>query len=136
MNYESVLVMDPSLSKEEQKKTLQKIREIIQQFKGRVYHIDTWGVRKLANKNRKNWSQGLYFHFSFAGESGVVEELVRIIRMDEKLLYYHFEKLSSQKSPAEHLDDFRSLVEEAIKKEKERQVRIQKRKSFLSKKVM
>ncbi|MDE0518254.1 MAG: 30S ribosomal protein S6 [Oligoflexia bacterium] len=135
MNYESVLVMEASLSKEAQKKIFQKIREIIKQFKGHIHHIDTWGVRKLANKNRKNWSQGLYFHFSFVGESGVVEELVRIIRMDEKLLYYHFEKLSSQKSPEEHLDDFRSLVEEAIKKEKERQARIQKRKSFLSKKV-
>ena len=136
MNYESILVMEPSLSKEAQKLFFQKVKEIIKQFKGHIHHIDTWGVRKLANENKKNWSQGLYFHFSFAGEAGVIEELVRIIRMDEKILYYHFEKLSSQKSPQEHLEGFRFLVEEAVKKEKERQVRIQKRKSFLSKKVV
>ena len=136
MNYESILVMESSLSKEAQKLFFQRVREIIKQFKGHVHHIDTWGVRKLANKNRRNWSQGLYFHFAFAGEAGVIEELIRIIRMDENILYYHFEKLSSQKTPQEHLADFRSLVEEAIKKEKERQARLQKRKSFLSKKVV
>ena len=133
-NYESVLVISPTLEKEGQKLFFQKVQETIKAFKGEFYHIDTWGVRKLANKNKKNWSQGLYFHFSFKGENGVIEELTRRIRMDEKVLYYHFEKL--KKSPKEHLNDFRYIVEEAVRKEKERLARLQKRKAFLSKKAV
>ena len=130
-NYESILVMEPALDKEAQKFFFQKtVRKTIRDFKGDIEHIDSWGLRKLANKNKKRWSQALYFHFFFKGETGVIEELVRLIRMDEKVLYFHFEKL--KKSPQKHLEDFRYLVEEAIKKEKERLARIQKKKSFLS----
>ncbi len=135
VSYESVLVMGPTLAPESQKLFFQKMRETIKQFNGDLYHIDSWGVRKLANKNKYRWSQGLYFHFSFGGQTGVVEELIRRIRMDEKVLYYHFEKLSSKKSAAEHLEDFRGLIEAAVKREKERQARIQKRKTFFAKKT-
>ncbi len=135
MNYESVLVMDPALSPTDQKLFFQKAREVIKQFKGHIHHIDTWGIRKLANRNKKRWSQGLYFHFSFKGEVGVIEELIRIIKMDEKILYCHFEKLSSKKSPEEHLSSFRALMEEVVKKENDRLARIQKRKSFLMKRT-
>ena len=132
MNYESVLVMEPALTGEAQKRFFQKVKKVIVgDFKGNIHHIDTWGSRKLANKNRKNRGQGLYFHFSFKGEKGVVEELSRIIKMEEDVLYHHFERLA--RSPEEHLADFRTLIEEAVKKEKERQLRLQKRKSFLSK---
>lgn len=129
--YESIIVIDPKLTGEAQKLFFKKVREVIVEFKGSVQHIDSWGVRKLANKNKKKWFKALYFHFSFDGEVGVVEELTRRIKMDEKVLYFYFEKLSSKKTPEEHLADFRNLVEEAFQKETERLARIQKRKSFL-----
>ena len=129
-NYESVLVIDPALDEKAQKGFFQKLRDVIKSFKGQIHHIDSWGRRKLANKNSKRWTQGLYFHFSFSGAGGVVEELSRRIRMDEKALYYHFEKL--KKSPEEHLVDFRYLVEEAVKKEQDRYARLQKRRSLSS----
>ena len=130
-NYESVLVMEPALDKEAQKLFFQQtVRKIIRDFKGDITYIDSWGLRKLANKNRKRWAQALYFHFFFKGEKGVVEELIRLLRVDEKVLYFHFEKL--KKNPQEHLRDFRSIIEEAIKKEKERLARIQKKKNFLA----
>lgn len=128
--YESILVLNPSLSKEAQKVFFKTTKEVIIQFKGVINHIDSWGVRRLANKNKKKWSKGLYFHFSFNGNPGVVEEIIRKVTMNENLLYYHFEKLSSKKSPEKHLEDFRTLVEESIQKETERLARIQKRKAF------
>ena len=133
-NYESVLVLDSALPEEGQKLLFQKLKKLIQQFKGSIHHIDTWGARKLANKNAKKWAQGLYFHFSFNGNPGVVAEMVRQLRINEKVLYHHFEKL--KKDPKEHLADFRYLVEEASRREKDRQARLQKRKSFLSKKTV
>ena len=70
MNYESILVMEPTLNLKDQKLFFQKVKEIMGGFKGDIHHIDSWGTRKLANKNRKKWSQGLYFHFSFKGGPG------------------------------------------------------------------
>jgi len=133
MNYESVLIMDPETSKEDQKLFFRKIKQITEQFDGEFYHIDTWGLRKLANKNKKKWSQGLYFHFSFEAKKGVIQELTRVIRINDKVLYFHFEAIKI--SLEEHLKNFRSLMEEVVKKEKDRLLRIQKKTAFYSKKV-
>ena len=128
--YESILVMAPDMSQEQQKVFFQKIKEIILKFKGNVHHADTWGLRKLANRNNKGYSQGFYFHFSFTGEAGVVTELTRIIKMQEQSIYHHFEKLHPKRSLTEHLEHFRQDVENSLKKEKERLTRIQQRKKM------
>ena len=134
-SYESILVLDPELALSTQKKLFQKIREIIQGFSGKIHHIDTWGVRRLAGRNKKKLKQGLYFHFLFDGKKGLISELVRQIRIQESLIYHHFEKLNPRISPKDHLQAFRDLIEDSIKKEKERQAQIQQRKkAFLSKK--
>ena len=130
--YESVLVLAPDVKLADQKKFFQKLKSVIQtEFKGSICHIDTWGIRRLANKNKKKCRQGLYFHFSFKAVGGVVAELSRLIRMDNRVIYHHFEKLSPKKSLEEHLATFRQVVDESIKREKERLVRLQqKRKNF------
>ena len=128
-NYEAVLVMDPSLTKEVQKKFFQKLRKcIIEEYKGSIYHIDTWGVRNLLNQNRKRWKQGLYFHFSFQAKKGVVKELTRRVQMAEEILYSHFQKLAKHSSLEANLKSFREMIEISIKRESERQARIEQRK--------
>ena len=133
VNYESVLVLNPEISPSEQKAFFQKIKEVVKQFKGDLHHVDSWGVRRLANKNKHRQKTGLYFHLSFKADKGSVAELVRSLRMDEKTIYYHFEKLNQ--SLEDNLSDFHDLLEESAQKEKERQARIQKRKSFFSKRA-
>ena len=134
--YEAVLVVDPSLSPPDQKLFFQEIKKIIEQFQGVIHHIDTWGARKLANQNKKRLNQGHYFHFSFQANSGVITELLRRIRINDSVIYHHFEKLSSKKSLEEHLQNFREIIEESIKKEKDRFVQLQqKRKHFAAKKA-
>ena len=128
--YESVLVMAPDMSKEQQKTLFQRVKQIISQFKGDIYHIDSWGLRKLANRNKKSHAQGLYFHFSFTGQPGVTAELTRIIKMQEQSIYHHFEKLPDKLSLKEHLERWRQTVENSIKKEKERQARLLQRKKL------
>ena len=133
ISYESVLVAQPDWNKKEGKQFFQKLRGIIRQFQGEIHHIDSWGTRQLANSNEKKCSQGLYFHFSFQGQAGVVAELSRHIRMNNSIVYHHFEKLSDKRSLEEHLKEFRYVVEDSIKTEKERLVRLQqKRKNFMS----
>lgn len=131
--YEAVLIAQPNWSKEESKQFFHKLREVIHQFHGKIHHIDSWGTRQLANSAQKKWSQGLYFHFSFQADPGVVTEMSRHIRMNHHLLYHHFEKLSNKLSLEDHLKAFRLVVEDSIKLEKERLARIQKRKAFMPK---
>lgn len=131
--YEAVLVAQPDWKKEDGKQFFQKLRGIVRQFQGEIHHIDSWGTRQLANSNRKRCSQGLYFHFSFQGQAGVVTELSRHIRMNNSIVYHHFERLSDKRSLEEHLKAFRLIVEDSIKMEKERLARLQqKRKNFMS----
>ena len=128
--YEAILVMAPDMDQAQQKGFFQKIKEIIVSFKGSIYHADTWGLRRLASRNKKGYSQGLYFHFSFTGQAGVVAELTRIIKMQDQSIYHHFEKLHPRLSLKEHLEHFRQGVEHSIKKEKERLSRIQQKKKM------
>ena len=130
--YESVLVMDPSLAPEGQRTFFQEIKKIIEQFQGFIHHIDTWGLRKMANKNQKKASQGRYFHFLFKANSEVIAELLRRIRIHDSVIYHHFEKLSSKKTMDEHLQIFRQAVEESVKKEKDRFAQLQQRRKHFS----
>ena len=113
--YESIIVIDPSLSLSDQKLFFQEIKKIIEQFQGVIHHIDTWGVRKLANQNKKKLNQGRYFHFSFQSHCGAIAELLRRIQIHDSVIYHHFEKLSSKKTLEEHLQNFRQIIEESIK---------------------
>jgi len=131
ISYESVLVLVPDLQKPDQQQFIRKLHKTIQQFQGKMYHIDSWGVRRLANRNRKKYRQGLYFHFSFSAQAGVVAELVRQIRIDKCVIYHHFERLPSKISLEKNLDTFRQIVSDSIKAEKEHLARIQQnRKNF------
>ncbi len=132
LSYESVLAVQPDWVLEEQKSFFSKLREVIKQFKGSLHHIDSWGIRRFANRNKKNWKQGLYFHFSFQGQAGVVTELSRHIRMNDHVVYHHFEKLPAKQSLADKLKSFREIIEDSINMEKERQERIQKRKATMA----
>ena len=128
--YESVLVMAPKMEEGAQKELFSKIKKIVSDFKGKMHHTDTWGLRKLANPNKKGHAQGFYFHFTFTGGPGVVSELIRVLKMREDSIYHHFEKLKSSKPLKQHLNSFYEEVENSIKKEKERQARLLQRKKL------
>ena len=129
LGYESVLVLDPSWPVLEQKAFFKKLKETMVRFGGTLHLIDTWGVRKLANKNKKNLRQGVYFHLLFKGRGGVILELVRQIRLQESVIYFHFEKLPLKLTWEEHLKAFRQVIEDSTKREQDRQAQIQQRKA-------
>ena len=127
--YESVLVLNPSWPLLEQKAFFRKLKETIGHFGGTLNWIDTWGVRKLAGRNKKNLQQGVYFHLLFKGRAGVILELVRQIRLQESVIYFHFEKLPVQVTWEGHLKAFRQVIEDSTRREQERQAQIQQRKA-------
>ena len=52
-----------------------------------MIHLDNWGKRRCAHKIKKS-QKGNYFLLYFSGDPGVLTELDRTLRYNEKVLRY------------------------------------------------
>ena len=84
-NYELVVIFDPSLEEEAVDKELSKITSLLEKEKCEVSDVDKWGIRKLAYPIKKQES-GNYIIVYFNGKSGVISELDRINKINDKIL--------------------------------------------------
>ncbi len=84
-NYELVVIFDPSLEEEALDKELSKITSLIEKEKCTVSNVDKWGVRRLAYTIKKQES-GYYVIVYFEGNTGIVSELDRINKINDKIL--------------------------------------------------
>ena len=125
--YEEILVLHPDSTEAEQKMVYTSSSEVIKENKGKVYQVDTWGSRPLANQDSKGISRGLYFHMVFSAAPETIQELRRRLRINNKVVYFHHEKLPKKETPESHMEKFKSLLEKTDLKEQERQARIQKK---------
>jgi small subunit ribosomal protein S6 len=80
-----VVVFDPSLEEEAVDKELSKITSLLEKEKCEVSNVDKWGIRKLAYPIKKQES-GYYIIVYFNGKSGVISELDRINKINDKIL--------------------------------------------------
>lgn len=86
-NYEMVSILSPDLTEENKKSTIQKTEEIITKFKGEVFSVDEWGKKRLAYPIQK-FAEGYYFQLNFAGPHEVIQELNRVLRINEQVLRF------------------------------------------------
>lgn len=109
--YEAVILMDPNSSEEEQKNLFSRNQKIVESFSGKINHIDTWGVRRLANSIAKN-SRGLYFHCTFTATPDSIAELERTMRINEKVLRFMHTRLPDETVLTDYVEKFKaSLIE-------------------------
>lgn len=109
--YEVVIVMDPNSSEEEQKALFSRNQKIIEGFSGKINHIDSWGIRRLANAIEKN-SRGLYFHCTFSATPDSISELERTMRINEKVLRFMHTRLPEGTVLPEFVEKFKAgLIE-------------------------
>jgi small subunit ribosomal protein S6 len=80
-----VVIFDPSLEEEAVNKELSKITSLLEKEKCEVSNVDKWGIRKLAYPIKKQES-GYYIIVYFNGKSGVISELDRINKINDKIL--------------------------------------------------
>ena len=85
--YEMVFIVHPSVPDDEVSAVTDKITSAINQRKGEVIHLDNWGKRRCAHKIKKS-QKGNYFLLYFSGDPGVLTELDRTLRYNEKVLRY------------------------------------------------
>lgn len=83
-NYEAVVIVDPTLEEADIQKAVGKFAKVIQTA-GEMAKLDTWGRRKLAYEIN-HLSEGHYVVASFKGESDLIDELDRTLRIGEEYI--------------------------------------------------
>lgn len=85
--YETMLVLDPEMSKEQ----VDGFREKLKQFLGdrgvEVLKVEEWGVNTLAYEIKKK-KQGYYLLLYLNGDAALIAEMERSLRLMDEVLRY------------------------------------------------
>jgi len=85
--YETIVIVDPDLGEEQRGSVFDRLRELIPQKGGLLVEIDEWGSRKLAYEIKKK-TRGYYARVDFCGSGGLVSEMERQFRIDDRVMKY------------------------------------------------
>lgn len=109
--YETIYIVQPDLGEEDIKALSEKVQEVITSMKGDCRRLEDWGSRKLAYPVKKQ-TRGRYFYLNFEGDSTLIAELERRLRLDDRVLRYQSVKLDKDiQAPASTVE--KPAVEEA-----------------------
>lgn len=96
-SYEVVVLMHPDATLEEQKDLFKKNKATIENYKGSIHSLETWGKRSLATPIGK-LKKAVYFHSTFEADTQVVTELERTMRINDKVLRFMHTRLDERVS--------------------------------------
>lgn len=99
--YEGMYILQPILSEEARKKTLEKITANIEEVGGEVHKIHDQGRRKLAYEIRGS-REGYYFLIYFTSPTTKLADLWREYRLNENLLRFMTVKSEEIKQSLEY----------------------------------
>ena len=85
--YESIYILNPELSSEENQKIQENFSDIVSQQGGEVHVVDDWGIKKLAYVVKKH-KKGHYVMMQFASNAGTLQELERNYRVNDGVIKY------------------------------------------------
>ena len=85
--YETVFIVNPSLSQEESQPLFDKLTDLIVAHQGLMVKFDEWGQKRLAYEIKKQ-TRGYYILLDFCGNGSLVKELERNMRLDDRVLKY------------------------------------------------
>jgi small subunit ribosomal protein S6 len=85
--YETMLVLDPELSKEQVDGFVEKLKQFLGDRGTEVLKVEEWGLQNLAYEiNKKN--KGYYLLLYLNGGVALVAEMERTLRLMEEVLRY------------------------------------------------
>jgi small subunit ribosomal protein S6 len=96
--YEAFIIIDPDLSDDTVVAVDDKLKNIVTSNGGAVLDYVPWGKKKLAYPVKKR-TRGHYVLMEFAGAAGLVAELERNMRLDERVLKFITVKLADRFDP-------------------------------------
>jgi small subunit ribosomal protein S6 len=110
-HYETLFVVKPTLTEEEIKSQIERVKAILEKEGAELVATDDMGMRKLAYPVQKH-NRGYYTVLLFKAKGDVIAELERNLRINEEVIKFLTVKYSKTKEIAQ----FNKLVEAAMKK--------------------
>jgi small subunit ribosomal protein S6 len=86
-NYETVFILNPVLSDDQAKDTVEKFLKVLSKAKAEVINVEQWGLKKMAYPIQ-NKSTGFYNLIEFAADPQTIQTLETEYRRDESVLRF------------------------------------------------
>jgi len=118
--YETILIAHVDLSEDELNTIIARYSAIITDGKGILVKVERWGKRRLAYLIKKQ-QRGFYILIDYAGESAVVNELERNLKINDKVLKF-MTVLKDDAIDRAALE--KEIADAALKTEKKEEVKI------------
>lgn len=85
-DYELLYIIKTEVNEEQTQAVIDRYVGILEGEGATVEKVDKWGKRKLAYTIDKKYTDGFYVLVNFKGESNAVDEVDRLMKIDENLL--------------------------------------------------
>ncbi|MCD9017761.1 30S ribosomal protein S6 [Parachryseolinea silvisoli] len=86
-NYETVFILNPVLSEDQAKDTVDKFVKVLKKANADVLNIENWGLKKMAYPINKK-STGFYNLIEFKADAPVIDTLETEYRRDESIMRF------------------------------------------------
>ncbi len=92
-HYETVFILNPVLSEDQMKETVQKFTKLLKESKAKIVSEEHWGLKKMAYSIQKKRT-GFYYLIEFVSEDiRIVDKLELAFKRDERLMRWITVKL-------------------------------------------
>ena len=92
-HYETVFIMNPVLSEEQMRETVQKFTQLLKESKAKIIAEENWGLKKMAYSIQKK-KTGFYFLIEFATDSiALCDKLELAYKREERVMRWLTVKL-------------------------------------------
>jgi small subunit ribosomal protein S6 len=85
--YETIYVLRPDVTKENQERIATRLTEVVSRESGKLTALENWGRRQLAYTVTK-YRRGVYVYAKYLGGGSLVAEIERNLRMLDDVLKY------------------------------------------------
>ena len=91
-NYETVLILNPVLSEDQVKESMEKFKTLLSSFNAELVSSELWGLKKMKYliQNKKT---GFYVLFEFKSNPDVISNLEVELKRDERIMRFLTVKL-------------------------------------------
>ena len=86
-NYETVFILNPVLSEDQAKDTVEKFTKVLTKAKAVIINVEQWGLKKMAYPIQ-NKSTGFYNLVEFAAAPETIQTLETEFRRDESVIRF------------------------------------------------
>ncbi|MDA8387535.1 MAG: 30S ribosomal protein S6 [Nitrospiraceae bacterium] len=97
--YENAVILDDTLSEENLRAAIEKIKGVMQEAGGQILKVDEWGMRKLAYELNKH-KRGFYVFYSLKAPSDAIRKMEDYYKIYDPVVKHMVVKLTVKRARA------------------------------------